>query len=90
MIDLKEIFQSNDVANVANSVVNVANKHELTHKNEAVYKFISIHRTASTKEISKNPNLNIRTVQRAIKELEELGIIKKQGTRNNIQWLILK
>ncbi len=91
--EIHDTNDTKDVANVVNGVANVANVvngYELTQNDKSVYTYISVHRTASTKEIAENLSLNVRTVQRSVKELEKCEMIKKQGTRNNIEWIILK
>ena len=81
---------ANDVANVVNDVVNVANMNEGTETDKKVYVYITSHKKATTKEIATALGLNVRTVQRSVKELEASGFVKKSGTRNNIEWIILK
>ncbi len=81
---------ANDVANVVNNVVNVANINGVTETDKKVYAYIASHKNATTKEISTALGLNVRTVQRSVKELEKYGFVKKSGTRNNIEWIILK
>ena len=87
-----EIEKSNvaNVVNVANDVTNVVNKSDLSDTDKGVFVFVSTHKNASTKEIAETLGYNVRTVQRSVKELEKRGLIKKAGTRNNIEWIVLK
>ena len=94
------ILTGENVANVANTDENVANTNEnvanvANHIGEQsvlkyVLNFISENPTTNTSEISKALGVNIRTVQRAIKELEEENILMKNGTRKSVLWTVLK
>lgn len=85
-----DINVANDDTNVANDDTNVANDDELTDLDKAIYKFITSNKNASTKEIAEAVKYTVRSVQRSVKTLEKHQIIKKVGTRNNIEWIILK
>lgn len=77
-------------ANYIRGVNNVANDDELTDLDKAIYKFITSNKNASTKEIAEAVKYTVRSVQCSVKTLEKHQIIKKVGTRNNIEWIILK
>lgn len=82
-----------NVANVANDVVNVAtviNGYTLTESEKSVYEFIFSHVNASTKEISEATGVTVRTVQRSIKELENHQIIKKPVQKQELSGLFCK
>ena len=89
-----------NVANVADDVVNVANvakdvttshsSYVMTELEQSIYDFIVSHANTSTKEIADAIGATMRTVQRGVKELEENKVIKRAGTRKNIEWIILK
>ncbi len=84
---------ANPCINVANpdaNVANVANPADYQGILKFVLNYISENPTASTSEISKALGVNIRTVQRAIKELEVENILMKTGTRKCVLWTILK
>lgn len=90
---LKNNIAKRNVANVvdvANDVANVVNDSELSGTDKGVFVFVSTHKKASTKEIAETLGYNVRTVQRSVKELEKHGLLKKAGTRNNIEWIVLK
>lgn len=93
-VEANEKTNECNVANVASSVANVAssvvNDYELTDLDKAIYKFIASNTTASTKEIAEAVRVTVRSVQRSVKELEQHRIIKKAGTRNKVEWVILK
>lgn len=72
------------------NVANVVNDSELSGTDKGVFVFVSTHKKASTKEIAETLGYNVRTVQRSVKELEKHGLLKKAGTRNNIEWIVLK
>lgn len=82
--------EKSNVANVANNVTNVVNVSEFSDTDKGVFAFVSAHKNASTKEIAETLGYNVRAVQRSVKELEKCGLIKKAGTRKNIEWIILK
>ena len=87
------ILTGENVANVANTnenVANVANHIGEQSVLKYVLNFISENPTTNTSEISKALGVNIRTVQRAIKELEEENILMKNGTRKSVLWTVLK
>ena len=79
-----------DGANVVSDGANVAKDYMLGLSNDSIYSYIVSHTSASTKEIAKAVGLSVRSVQRNIKELENKNIIKRAGTRNNVEWVILK
>lgn len=71
------------------NVATVINGYTLTESEKSVYEFIASHVNASTKKISEATGVTARTIQRSIKELENHQIIKKAGTRTNVEWIIL-
>ena len=80
---------ASSVANTANDVANVAKSHELNELEKSIFEFVISNAHASTKDIAKAVGATEWTVQRSIKELERKEIIRKAGTRNNIEWIIL-
>lgn len=85
-----EANEKNNECNVANVASSVVNDYELTDLDKAIYKFIASNMTASTKEIAEAVKVTVRSVQRSVKELEQHRIIKKAGTRNKVEWVILE
>ncbi len=82
-----------NVANVANDVANVANDityGDLTETERKILDYVIKNPTASTKNIADAVGVVLRTVQRLVKSLETKNILKKEGNRNNIKWIILK
>ena len=52
--------------------------------------FISKNPTASSREISDALPVSLRTVQRCLTKLQDTGIIKNDGDRKKVKWIILK
>ncbi len=59
-------------------------EHELL-----ILNYIKEHPEVSTKKMAENLPISLRTIQRCIISLEENGIIKREGSRKNIKWIIL-
>ena len=73
----------------ANYGANGTNKHKLSETETSVYDYISSHKNASTKIVSENLGIHLRTVQRIVKDLEKYGFVKKAGNRVKVEWIIL-
>ncbi len=59
-------------------------EHELL-----ILNYIKEHPEVSTKKMAESLPISLRTIQRCIASLEENGIIKREGSRKNIKWIIL-
>ena len=81
---------ADDGTNVANDVTTSHSSYVMTELEQSIYDFIVSHANTSTKEIADAIGATMRTVQRGVKELEENKVIKRAGTRKNIEWIILK
>ncbi len=75
---------------IVSDAVDVVNDYAYSLNDNRIYSYIVSHSTASTKEIANAVGLSVRSVQRNLKELENKQIIKKEGNRNSIKWIILK
>ncbi len=61
----------------------------LSEHERSVLNYIKIQPESSTKKMAENLPISLRTVQRCIASLEERGIIRREGSRKNIKWIIL-
>ncbi len=59
-------------------------EHELL-----ILNYIKKYPEVSTKKMAESLPISLRTIQRCIASLEENGIIKREGSRKNIKWIIL-
>ena len=57
---------------------------------EAVYECIKLNNDITTKAISDDLGISLRTVQRCLTALKENGLIICEGSKTNGRWVILK
>ncbi len=81
-------FNDNDY--YVEDVNDVIANYDASAIKDRVYKYACENRFASTKQMADYFNVSTRTIQRAIKQLEEKGLIINVGNRNNVEWRRLK
>ena len=64
-------------------------KIHLSTNEISILNYIESNHTASTKKMSEDLDLNIRTVQRIISTLKTKGLIKNSGNRKNNKWKLI-
>lgn len=77
----------NEKANVVKDVVKDVIKN-LTDRQRLILKLIQANVTISAAEMSQTLNATSRTVQRDIAELQNFGILEREGSKFNGRWVI--
>ena len=69
------------------------NKDEFTKEfakaQREIYRCISMNPSVTREEISKHIGLSVRQIQKYMKRLSDLGLIKREGGRKNGRWIII-
>lgn len=71
-----------------NEALNDALKGDLTEKQKLLIDILRNKPTITQKEIIANTSLSRSTVQRAIKELTEMGRLERAGSKKTGSWIV--
>lgn len=66
------------------------NGTKLSENEEAVYECIKLNSDITTKAISDDLGISLRTVQRCLTVLKENGLVIREGSKTSGKWIILK